>query len=137
MAAIVKAIKEYWDEMLAVGVGIVITDVVGDQVRNFLEPIIGNFISADWMDAVTELLIGVGILAIGEMAIPIKYKAYTRLAAFGAIGIGVANVVSTAIAGFAPAGARAPRTVVARARPAVTVRRPTAARPTVAPEIFS
>lgn len=107
MAAIVKAFKEYWDEMLAVGLGIVVTDVVGDTVKGFLEPIIGGFIEAKWMDAITELVIGFGLLAIGEMFVPIKWRAYTRLASFGALGIGIANVISTAIGIITPAPAPA------------------------------
>lgn len=136
MAAVVNALKEYWDEALAVGVGIVLTDVVGDTVKGWLEPLVGGFIDPKWMDAITELVIGVAVLAVGELWVPMKYKAYTRLASFGALGIGVANIIGTAIGLIpAPTGARAARVVVSR--PPVRVTRAPTVSKAAAPEIFS
>lgn len=132
MAAVINAFKEYWDDMLAVGVGIVLTDVVGDQVKEFLTPIVGDFIEPKWMDAIVELMIGVTVLFIGEMWVPTKWKAYSRLASFGAIGIGLANVVGTAI-GLIPGPERA---VTPRGRP-TKVAPSRRVAPKIAPEIFS
>jgi len=92
MAAVMRALTENWDEMLAVGLGIVITDLVGDTVSGW----VSQYVPAKWLDPVTEILIGIGILFVGEWIAPIGWKAYTRLASFGAIGIGIANAIGIA-----------------------------------------
>ena len=83
------AITGYWDELLAVGVGIVVVDVLSDRVAAFL----GQWVPADWVDITTEAAIGVGIFALGEYFAPSAWKVYTRLASFGAIGLAAAHTM--------------------------------------------
>lgn len=124
MAAIIRAYKEYWDEMLAVGVGVVATDVAGNTVKGFVGPWLDKIGLTAWADPITEALIGTGLLAVSEMFLKGSSKVYGRLAAFGATAVAVADVVAVAM-GMVPAPAPA--------RP-TPVRRPVPARP-VAPRV--
>lgn len=99
MAVAISTLTENWDEALAAGVGIVLTDVVGDTVSGY----ISEFVPAKWLDPVTEMLIGVGILIFGEWFAPAAYKAYTRLASYGALGIGIADAIGIML-GFSSCG---------------------------------
>ena len=96
------AITGYWDELLAVGVGITVVDVLSDRVAAFLGP----WVPADWVNIVSEAAIGVGIFALGEYFAPAGWKVYTRLASFGAIGLAAAHTVSKllALGGGSPIG---------------------------------
>jgi len=59
MAAVIRAYREYWDEMLAVGLGVVLTDIAGNTVRSWIEPIMsGAGIDPRWLDPIAEALIG-------------------------------------------------------------------------------
>jgi hypothetical protein len=135
MAAVIRAYREYWDEMLAVGLGVVLTDIAGNTVRSWIEPIMsGAGIDPRWLDPIAEALIGFGVLLVSEMFAPAGWKVYARLAAFGATAVAVANAVAI-LTGLTPAPAPAVKRVVPRQ---VTIRRVPAA-PTVparAPEIF-
>lgn len=88
------AITGYWDELLAVGVGIVVVDVLSDRVAAFL----GQWVPADWVNITTEAVIGVGIFALGEYFAPAAWKVYTRLASFGAIGLAAAHTITKLLA---------------------------------------
>jgi hypothetical protein len=148
LSAIVKAYREYWDEMLAVGLGVVITDVAGNTVKGFVAPWLEKVGLAQWADPISEFLIGLGIMGVSEMLIPAtsKWKIYGRLMAFGATAVAVADVVAIAMGMFkAPTAAPpavttrptvvpAPAVVPAKPAPAVTVMpRPAAPAPTPAP----
>ena len=139
MAAVIRAYREYWDEMLAVGLGVVVTDVAGNTVKSWIGPFLEQAGLGQWADPLSEFLIGAGALAISEMFLSGSMKVYGRLAAFGATAVAVADVVATLMGAAAPAPARpAPRPAVrppaparpAPARPAVTVMpRPAAPKP--------
>jgi len=126
MAAIINAYREYWDEMLAVGLGVVITDVAGNTVKGFIGPWLEKIGLGNWVDPVTEGLIGTGILAVSEMFIrEAKWKIYFRLAAFGATAVAIADAIAIML-GMVPAPAPA-------ARPPVRAPTPRPARPTPTP----
>jgi len=126
MAAIINAYKEYWDEMLAVGLGVVITDIAGNTVKSWIGPWLEKVGLGRWTDPATEGLIGMGILAISEMFIrEAKWKIYLRLAAFGATAVAIADAIAIML-GYVPAPA--PARPVARPAP-----RPAPARPAPAP----
>lgn len=130
MAAVIKAYKEYWDEMLAVGVGVVVTDLTGNTVKGFIGPWLEKVGLGNWADPISEFVIGAGVLAVSEMLIPVtsKWKVYGRLAAFGATAVAIADTIAIALGQVpAPAPARpAPR-------PTPAVRRPVPARPAPRP----
>lgn len=122
MAAIVKFYREYWDEALAVGLGVVVTDVVGNTVKGWVGPFLtGIGIDPKWFDSISELLIGFGLAVFSEFLAPVGWKVYLRLAAFGATAVGIADAVAIALGLVAPpaAGRPAGRPVVRRtpARP--------------------
>lgn len=91
MAAAVGALTGHFDEMLAVGVGIVVTDYIGDTVKGWINSVWAG--AGAWADPLAEILIGLAILFVGEWFAPFAWKTYTRLAAFGAVGLGIANAV--------------------------------------------
>jgi len=121
MAAIIKAYREYWDEMLAVGLGVVVTDVAGNTIKGFVGPMLEKVGLAKWVDPISEFAIGAGLIAVSEMLIPVdsKYKIYGRLAAFGATAVAVADVIAITMGMVAPTPGR-PTPIpapVARSRP--------------------
>ena len=129
MAAIVNAYKEYWDEMLAVGLGVVITDVAGNTVKSWIGPWLEKIGLGRWTDPATEGLIGLGILTISEMLVKeAKWRIYLRLAAFGATAVAIADAIAIML-GYVPAPAPAPARPVARPAPP----RPAPARPAPRP----
>jgi hypothetical protein len=138
LAAIVRAYREYWDEMLAVGLGVVITDVLGNTVKGFVSPFLEKVGLAQWADPISEFLIGLGIMGVTELLISpgSKWKIYGRLMAFGATAVAIADVVAIAMGMFkAPTptpGAPAPRPTVVTPTPTVVPARP-ATSPTPAP----
>lgn len=105
MAAVIRAYREYWDEMLAVGLGVVVTDVVGNTVKGWLEPWLTQMGIAQWADPIAEFLIGAGILAVAEMFLTGTMKTYGRLAAFGATAVAIADAVAI-LMGYIPTTAR-------------------------------
>jgi hypothetical protein len=144
LAAIVKAYREYWDEMLAVGLGVVITDVVGNTVKGFVAPWLEKVGLAQWADPISEFLIGLGIMGVTELLISpgSKWKIYGRLMAFGATAVAIADVVAIAMGMIAPtarptaAPAPAPRPTVVTPTPTVVPARPvTVPAPTPAPAV--
>jgi hypothetical protein len=149
MAAIIKAYREFWDEMLAVGLGVVVTDVAGNTVKGFVGPWLEKVGLAQWADPISEFAIGTALIAVSEMLIPAtsKYKVYGRLAAFGATAVAVADTIAIAMGMFTPTPARPaapvtqmqvvprqttpPTPQVVTPRPAVVIPPPTA--PAAAP----
>jgi len=139
MAAIFKAYREYWDEMLAVGIGVVITDVAGNTVKGWVGPWLEKIGLGNWADPISEGLIGTGLLAISEMVIKeARWKIWMRLAAFGATAVAIADAIAIML-GYVPAPAPArpavrpaptPRPAVRPARPAA---RPAAPAPAPSP----
>ena len=132
MAAIVNAYKEYWDEMLAVGLGVVITDIAGNTVKSWIGPWLEKIGLGRWTDPATEGLIGFGLLAVSEMLIKeAKWKIYFRLAAFGATAVAIADAIAIML-GYVPAPAPArpaPRPAPARPAPRPAAPAPSPARP--------
>ncbi len=142
MSAIVKAYREYWDEMLAVGLGVVITDVVGNYVKGAVSPWLEKVGLSDWADPISEFLIGLGIMGVTEMLISpaSKWKVYGRLMSFGATAVAIADAVAIAIAKFKPTApaasvARPPSPVVVPARPAPAPTPAPAPAPSPAPAV--
>lgn len=133
MAAIVKAYREYWDEMLAVGLGVVVTDLAGNTIKSFVGPLLDKVGLSNWVDPISEFGIGAGILAVTEMLMPSgsKYKIYGRLMSFGATAVAVADAVAIAIGMVTPTAAKARPTVPTYVPP--TVRPPMATPPIVIP----
>lgn len=86
---LVKIIPEFWDEGLAVGMGIIVTDVIG----NFMKSTVGRIIPTKWVDPATEGIIGVLVIALGEMFAPDAYRIYTRLAGVAALGLAIADSI--------------------------------------------
>lgn len=135
MAAIVRAYREYWDEMLAVGLGVVITDVLGNTVKGFVSPFLEKVGLAQWADPISEFLIGLGIMGVTELLISpgSKWKIYGRLMAFGATAVAIADVVAIAMGMFkAPTAAPTP-TPAPAPRPTVVTPTVVPARPATAP----
>jgi len=137
MAAIVKAYREYWDEMLAVGLGVVITDIAGNTVKSWIGPWLEKIGLGRWTDPATEGLIGFGLLAISETLVKqAKWKIYLRLAAFGATAVAIADAIAIML-GYVPAPAPArpvarpapPRPAPARPAPRPAAPAPSPARP--------
>jgi hypothetical protein len=126
MAAIVKAYKEYWDEMLAVGLGVIFTDVAGNTVKTFVGPWLEGIGLGQWVDPISEGLIGLGVLGVTEMLLsPVsKFKIYGRLIGFGATAVAIADAVAIATGQIAMPARPAPRPAAPR---------PTRATPTVRP----
>ena len=126
MAAIFNAYREYWDEMLAVGIGVVITDVAGNTVKGWVGPWLEKIGLGNWVDPISEGLIGTGLLAISEMVIKeARWKIWMRLAAFGATAVAIADAIAIML-GYVPAPA--PARPAVRPAPAPRPARP-AARP--------
>lgn len=135
MATVVRAYREYWDEMLAVGMGVVLTDIAGNTVKGWIGPTLeGMGVDPRWLDPISEFLLGLGVIIVGEMFAPAGWKVYMRLAAFGATAVAIANAVAI-LTGLAPAPAAVPRVRVAPrvVRPAPPVAPRVPAKP---PEIF-
>lgn len=96
----VKGVMGFWDEILAVGLGGVIIDYLGDTVGAWL----GKYVPAAWVDVVTEGAIGFAVYVLGELVVPVQFRIYTRLAGFGALGIAVAHAIKQLMGGGATEG---------------------------------
>lgn len=84
---VTKILPGFWDEGLAIGLGIIVTDVIGNMVK----ATIGRVVPAEWVDPATEGLIGFVILLLGETVAPIGWLVYTRLAGIAALGLAIAD----------------------------------------------
>lgn len=101
----IRGITQIWDEALAVGVGIIATDFIGNMLKNA----VSRVVPSAWVDPATEGIIGFLILVLGEMVVPPGYLVYTRLAGVAALGLAVADSIgillgigSSAIRGIKP-----------------------------------
>jgi len=86
----IRGITQVWDEALAVGVGIIAVDFIG----NLLRTTIGKVVPAAWVDPATEGVVGFIIIALGEYLAPAGWQLYTRLAGVAALGLAVADGIS-------------------------------------------
>jgi len=100
-----KILPAFWDEGLAIGVGIIATDLIG----NMMKATVGRVVPAGWVDPATEGIIGFLVLLFGEMFAPAGYLVYTRLAGIAALGLAIADSLgillglgSSAIRGIKP-----------------------------------
>lgn len=85
-----RALPEVWDEALAIGVGIIGVDFIGNLLRATVE----RFVPAAWVDPATEGIVGSLILIAGEYLAPAGWRVYTRLAGVAALGLAIADGVS-------------------------------------------
>jgi len=88
-----RALTEVWDEVLAIGVGIIGVDLVGNMLRATVE----RFVPAAWVDPATEGIVGSIILIAGEYLAPAGWRYYTRLAGIAALGLAIADAVGIII----------------------------------------
>ena len=107
---------EAWDIPLAIGRDRVITGYLGDTVAGF----ISQWVPADWLNPVSELIIGVLLFVLGG-AVGGDMSMWLRLFSFGAFAVGIADTLTVVLGLGAPA---------AVARIAVT---PTGITPTTYP----
>jgi len=82
-----RALAEVWDEALAIGVGIIGVDFIGNMLRATVE----RFVPAAWVDPATEGIVGGLILVAGEFLAPTGWRVYTRLAGVAALGLAIAD----------------------------------------------
>jgi len=66
-------ITDYWDEALAVGLGIVVVDMLSDRVASFLS----KWVPEKWLDVATE-----GGIGLGEPYSLLNGLPYRRIGAF-------------------------------------------------------
>jgi len=90
---------EAWDIPVAIGLGVVITGYLGDTIAGF----IGQWVPADWLNPVSELLIGVLMFMVGGF-LGGDMSMWVRLFSFGAFAVGFADTV-TIMLGLGPASA--------------------------------
>jgi len=88
-----RALTEVWDEALAIGVGIIGVDLIGNMLRATVE----RFVPAAWVDPATEGIVGSIILIAGEYLAPAGWRVYTRLAGVAALGLAIADAVGIII----------------------------------------
>lgn len=81
---------ESWDVPLGLGLGVVITGFVGDTVAGF----ISQFVPAQWLNPVTELIIGVALFLLGGYLGMGDLGRWLRLFSFGAFAVGIADAIS-------------------------------------------
>ena len=79
---------ERWDQPLAIGVGVVIVQLVGNTVKNT----IGKFVPAAWLDPVAEFIIGIGLWIVGSYTGIGWFKWFS----YGALAIGIADAIGVA-----------------------------------------
>jgi len=89
----IKGLTEVWDEALAIGVGIIGVDFIGNMLRATVE----RFVPAAWVDPATEGIVGALILVVGEYLAPAGWRVYTRLAGVAALGLAVADGIGILI----------------------------------------
>lgn len=108
---------EAWDIPVALGLGVVITGYLGDTIAGF----ISQWVPANWLNPVSELLIGVLLFMAGGW-IGGDMSMWLRLFSFGAFAVGIADTV-TVLLGLGPATAAVVRvTPTARTASPVTSR---------------
>lgn len=83
---------EAWDVPVAIGLGVVITGYLGDTIAGF----IGTWVPAEWLNPVSELIIGVLLFMVGGW-IGGDMSMWIRLFSFGAFAVGIADVISVAL----------------------------------------
>jgi len=88
-----RAMTEVWDEALAIGVGIIAVDFIGNMLRATVE----RFVPAAWVDPATEGVVGTIILIAGEFFAPAGWRIYTRLASIAALGLAVADAIAIVV----------------------------------------
>jgi len=105
MAAIAHALRggyfpEQWDIPVAIGLGVVITGYVGDTIAGF----ISQWVPADWLNPVSELVVGVLMFMMGGF-IGGDMSMWLRLFSFGAFAVGIADAITVVLGLSAPAAA--------------------------------
>lgn len=85
-------LPERWDQPLAIGLGVVVTDLIGDTIKGF----IGRFIPADWLDPAAEFVIGI-LLFVASRFVGGRFSAFVKVMSFGAFGIAIADTIGTAL----------------------------------------
>jgi len=103
MAAIAHALRggyfpEQWDIPVAIGLGVVITGYVGDTIAGF----ISQWVPADWLNPVSELVVGVLMFMMGGF-IGGDMSMWLRLFSFGAFAVGIADAITVVLGLSAPA----------------------------------
>jgi hypothetical protein len=103
MAAIAHALRggyfpEQWDIPVAIGLGVVITGYVGDTIAGF----ISQWVPADWLNPVSELVAGVLMFMMGGF-IGGDMSMWLRLFSFGAFAVGIADAITVVLGLSAPA----------------------------------
>ena len=94
MALAMPEIK--WEEELklsgGIAAGIVVIDLVGDAVKDFLS----KFVPAEWLEVAVELAIGVVLLYAGYTWITDpEWTDFVKQAGRAGIGVGIRNIVKT------------------------------------------
>jgi len=98
---------EQWDVPLAMGLGVVITGYVGDTIAGF----ISQWVPADWLNPVSELIVGFILFMLGGW-VGGDMSRWLRLFSFGAFAVGIADAITTLLGlTAAPAAAVRVRTV--------------------------
>lgn len=80
---------EIWDEAIAIGLGVVMVDVIGDYIASY----IGKYVPAKWIDPASEGVLGVLILMFGEIFLPVAMAKWTRFAGAAALGVAIADTI--------------------------------------------
>jgi hypothetical protein len=88
---------EKWDIPLGLGLGVVITGFLGDTIAGF----IGQFVPAQWLNPVSELIIGL-ILFLAGGWLAGDLSRWLRLFSFGAFAVGIADAISIVLGLVAP-----------------------------------
>jgi hypothetical protein len=121
MAAISRALHggwfpEAWDVPVALGLGVVITGYIGDTVASF----ISQWVPANWLNPVSELIIGIGLFMLGGW-VGGDVSMWLRLFSFGSFAVGIADSISVLL-GLTPAVATVTRVTTAQTRAPIPVR---------------
>ena len=105
---------EQWDVPVGMAAGVVITGYIGDAVAGFVR----QWVPAEWLNPVSELIIGVGMFVLGGV-IGADFGKWIRLFSFGALAVGIADAISVAL-GLVPTARAAVVRAPAAARYAIT-----------------
>jgi len=79
---------ERWDQPLAIGIGVIIVQLVGNTVKNF----VSQWVPATWLDPVVEFIIGIGLWIVGNYTGIGWFKWFS----YGALAIGIADAIGIA-----------------------------------------
>lgn len=88
---------EQWDIPVAIGLGVVITGYVGDTIAGF----ISQYIPAEWLNPVSELIVGLLLFMLGGW-LGGDISMWIRLFSFGAFAVGIADAISVLLGLTAP-----------------------------------